>query len=190
MIRWRDKAGYLRPVPEFAVTAIGSDRPGIVAAISGALLELDGNIEDSQMSILRGHFAVMLLVKVPASIDREKLAERLGGIREELGLEAITISELGELPATAPRPSHVITVYGADHPGIVHAVTSALAERGVNVTDLETRLTGSEDSPLYAMMMEVALGGVPEAEVEVALREVGAAAEVEVSLRPLEIESL
>ena len=60
----------LRPMPEFAVTAIGRDRPGIVAAISGALLELEGNIEDSQMSILRGHFAVMLIVKLPEAAGR------------------------------------------------------------------------------------------------------------------------
>jgi glycine cleavage system transcriptional repressor len=44
----------LRRMPEFAVTAIGRDRPAIVAAISEALLELQGNIEDSRMSILRG----------------------------------------------------------------------------------------------------------------------------------------
>ena len=60
----------LRAMPEFAVTAIGRDRPGIVAAISGALLELEGNVEDSQMSILRGHFAVMLIVRLPDPVRR------------------------------------------------------------------------------------------------------------------------
>ena len=48
-----------------SVTAIGHDRPGIVAAITGALLEMDGNVDDSQMSILHGQFAVMLIVSVP-----------------------------------------------------------------------------------------------------------------------------
>jgi predicted amino acid-binding ACT domain protein len=37
-------------MPEFAATAIGRDRPGIVAAISEALLALQGNIEDSLFS--------------------------------------------------------------------------------------------------------------------------------------------
>ena len=67
----------LRRMPEFAVTAIGRDRPGIVAAISAALLELDGNIEDSQMSILRGHFAVMLIVKLPETADADDLEDGL-----------------------------------------------------------------------------------------------------------------
>ena len=73
------------------------DRPGIVAAVSGALLELEGNVEDSQMSILRGHFAVMLLVSVPKDVEQQQLADRLGEVRDELALEAVTAS-----PKSAP----------------------------------------------------------------------------------------
>jgi glycine cleavage system transcriptional repressor len=46
----------------FAVTAIGADRPGIVAAVSNVLLDHEGNIEDSQMTILCGRFTMMLIV--------------------------------------------------------------------------------------------------------------------------------
>ncbi len=70
----------------------------------------------------------------------------------ELDLEAIAVNRVDDLGVAAARPSHVITVYGADHPGIVHAVSAALAERGVNITGLETRLAGADDSPLYVMI--------------------------------------
>jgi glycine cleavage system transcriptional repressor len=177
-------------VPEFAVTAIGRDRPGIVAAISGALLELEGNIEDSQMSILRGHFAVMLLVKLPDSLGAGELERSLGRVREELDLEAITVSAVDDLGGAAARPSHVITVYGADHPGIVHAVSSALADRAVNITGLETRLAGPPESPLYVMIIEAALGELSEGDFRAALRVVGESAGVEVSVRELAAEAL
>jgi glycine cleavage system transcriptional repressor len=177
-------------VPEFAVTAIGRDRPGIVAAISGALLDLEGNIEDSQMSILRGHFAVVLLVKVPDSLAPGELERSLGKVGENLGLEAITVNAVDDLGGAPSRPSHVISVYGADHPGIVHAVTSALAERAVNVTGLETRLAGPPESPLYVMIIEAALGEVPEEELRGELREVAEGAGVEVAVRELEAEAL
>jgi glycine cleavage system transcriptional repressor len=177
-------------MPEFAVTAIGRDRPGIVAAISGALLELEGNIEDSQMSILRGHFAVMLIVNLPEAVDAGELQDRVERVRADLELEAIAVNRVDELRAARARPSHVITVYGADHPGIVHAVSAALAEREVNITGLETRLAGAADSPLYVMILEVAMGEAPEAGVEAALRDVAADAKVEVSVRPLEAEAL
>jgi glycine cleavage system transcriptional repressor len=177
-------------VTEFAVTAIGRDRPGIVAAVSRALLDLEGNIEDSQMSILRGHFAVMLIVSVPEQISAERLADHLGPVREELGLEAITCNPIDELDAVMDPASHVVTVYGADHPGIVNAISHALAELGVNITDLEARLTGSGDNPLYTMVIEIAVGGADVSAVEASLRVVGEREAVEFSLRPLEAEAL
>ncbi|HMC07432.1 MAG TPA: ACT domain-containing protein [Solirubrobacterales bacterium] len=177
-------------MPEFAVTAIGRDRPGIVAAISGALLELEGNIEDSQMSILRGHFAVVLLVKLPDSLGAGELDRRLGRVRENLDLEAIAVNAVDDLDVAATRPSHVITVYGADHPGIVNAVSTALAGRAVNITGLETRLAGPPESPLYVMIIEAALGEVPEEELRGELREVAENAGVEVAVRELEAEAL
>jgi glycine cleavage system transcriptional repressor len=177
-------------MPEFAVTAIGRDRPGIVAAISATLLDLDGNIEDSQMSILRGHFAVMLLVKLPEAVDADELDARLHDIRRELELEAIAVNRVDDLGVAGARPSHVITVYGADHPGIVHAVTSALAARGVNITGLETRLAGAADSPLYAMIIEVGIEEASAPDLEAALSEVADAAEVELSMRPFAAEAL
>jgi glycine cleavage system transcriptional repressor len=180
----------LRPVPEFAVTAIGRDRPGIVAAISEALLELKGNIEDSQMSILRGHFAVMLIVKLPDEASPDDLEGRLQRVRQELELEAIAVNRVDDLGVAAARPSHVITVYGADHPGIVHAVSVALAERGVNITGLETRLAGASDAPLYVMIIEVAMPEGSEPDLEAALSQVADQAEVEVNMRPLAADAL
>jgi glycine cleavage system transcriptional repressor len=171
-----------------AVSAIGRDRPGIVAAISGVLLELGGNIDDSQMSILHGHFAVMLIVSVPDEVGRGELADRLDPVREELGLEGLAVSEIDEL-ATGAAPTHVLTVYGADHPGIVHAVSRALADRGANITDLRTRRTGDEAAPVYVMVLEIAVAGSAD-ELAEDLRTVGAEAAVEVSLRELDSEAL
>ena len=175
---------------ELALTAIGRDRPGIVAAISAALLELGGNVEDSQMSILRGHFAVMLLVGVPGERSRDEVAARMEAVREELALEAIAVEEVEELTGPPPAPSHVLTVYGADRPGIVHDVSAALARLGVNVTDLETRLTGGEASPVYVMMLELALGDSSAEAVERALASESGAEGLEISLRELGAEAL
>jgi glycine cleavage system transcriptional repressor len=177
----------------FALSAVGRDRPGIVAAVTGALLEHSVNIEDSQATILRGHFTMVLVVAAPEGADVAALRSDLEAARERLGLEALTFSELAEVdPAREPAPSHMVTVYGADHPGIVHAATATLAERGVDVTDLSTKLAGEGGGePLYALMMEIALPqGADEAELGEALRGVAGEQGVEVSLRPLEQDAL
>ena len=177
----------------FAVAAIGRDRPGIAAAVSEILLEHGGNIEDSQMTILRGHFTVMLLVSTADDVDADALRTGLQGAGERLELEAVTLSEVSDAePAEETTPSHIVAVYGVDHPGIVHAVTAALAERQVNITDLTTRLFGDRDGePLYAMMLEIALpAGMSADDVEHSLGAVRQQQGVEVTVRPLEQDTL
>ena len=173
----------------FALSAVGRDRPGIVAAMSEVLLRHSANIEDSQMSILRGHFAMMLVVAVPEDADAAVLRQELSEAGRSLELEAVALSPLEEVdPATEPEPSHIVTVYGVDHPGIVHAVTAALAERGVDITDLTTRVVGEDAEPIYALMMEVA---VPAGEdVHAVLEAVAADQNVDATVRPIEHEAL
>jgi glycine cleavage system transcriptional repressor len=169
----------------FAVTAIGRDRPGIVAAISGVFADLGANIEDARMAILRGNFAVMLIAALPEDADPAELERRLAEVKERLGLEAVAVNVVQEAERP-PRPTHTLTVYGADHPGIVHAVSAALAEREVNITDLEARLTVSGKRPVYAMMMELELPAEADPEeLRTRLAEVGSDTGVDVSLREI-----
>src|SRR2546427_7994980 len=46
----------------FALSAIGRDRPGIVADLAELIYECDCNLEDSRMTILGSEFAVLLLL--------------------------------------------------------------------------------------------------------------------------------
>ena len=184
-------AGTVRRMPELAISAIGRDRPGIVAGLAEVLLDHGLNIADSQMTILGGHFAMTLLVTAPEGADPERLREGLEGTRERLGLDAVTLSPVGPREGPTSEASHIVTVYGVDHPGIVHAVSSLLAEKGVNITDLTTRLVGGSDQPLYAMMMEVALPeGLAADDLRAPLADVGRSQGVEVVLRRLEQDAL
>lgn len=169
---------------ELAVTAVGADRPGIIARVTGVLLEHGGNLEDSSMTILGGQFAIALLVR--ADGGAAELERALAAATEDLGL-LVAVREVDPRGRSA-EPTHMVSVYGADRPGIVHAVAQTLAEHQVNVTDLTTRVLGDE-RPVYAMVLEVSLpGGVTEASLDAALRE--AVAEVEVTVRPLDDTAL
>lgn len=174
-------------MPQLALSAIGRDRPGIVAEVTRALLGHSLNITDSQMAVLGGRFTMMLIVDAPDGTDLDAVHEELTRTRERLNLDALSLSALADA-ADAPTadPSHIVTVYGVDHPGIVHAVSARLAARAVNVTDLETRLVGDG---LYAMVLEVALPLELDPEALAAmLAEVGAEQGVEVTVRALEAD--
>ncbi|HVE67266.1 MAG TPA: ACT domain-containing protein [Solirubrobacteraceae bacterium] len=180
-------------MPQYAVSAIGRDRPGIVAAVSRVLLEHGLNVEDSQMSILRGRFTMMLVVGSPDGVSVDAIAPALDAVRDALDLDALSFEPVTPADAEAPAdPTHIVTVYGVDHPGIVAAVASALAGAEVNITDLETRLVSDDHGEdLYAMMLEVAPpGGASAADLEAALRATREEQGVEVSIRELERDAL
>jgi glycine cleavage system transcriptional repressor len=180
-------ASILRLMASYALSAIGRDRPGIVAEVTGTLLRHGVNLADSQMAILGGYFAMMLVLETSEATDLKALRADLERSRETLELEAISLSEIDAAQARIDEPSHVITLYGADHPGIVNSVTAALAERGVNITDLDTHLVGEESEPVYMMIFEVSLpDGLPGNELEVFLREVAREQKLELSVRALD----
>jgi glycine cleavage system transcriptional repressor len=139
-------------VAELAVTAMGPDRPGIVAAVAGVLRHHGGNVEDSAMTILGGRFSLVLLVDVDAGADELRTA--LTAATAHLGLH-LTVEDAGDT-ADSAAPTHLLSVYGADQPGILAGVSAALAEVGANVTDLSTRLLGADNSPVWSMVVEFA----------------------------------
>jgi glycine cleavage system transcriptional repressor len=51
-------------------------------------------------------------------------------------------------------PDVRVTVHGADRAGIVSRVTSSLAEAGLNILDLESDVIGTEEEPVYIMIIE------------------------------------
>ena len=84
-----------------------------------------------------------------------------------------------------------MSVYGADHPGIVHGLTSLLAEAGANIVDLETRMIGEPDRPVYAMLLEVtAPEGVEEDVLAARLSQEAGGLGVECTLHPIDADVL
>lgn len=178
-------------MPHFAVSAVGADRPGIVAAVTGVLVDHGCNLEDTSMSILRGHFAMMLVVAGPQGLVPATLENSLAGIagRFDLVVAVRTIDD--EVPESPEGDAWNVAVYGADRPGIVHQVASMLAEADVNILDLTTRLIGDDDHPVYAMILEVTLppalsGEELSTRLEARAKELG----VECSVHPSEADIL
>jgi glycine cleavage system transcriptional repressor len=148
-------------VGHFAVTAVGADRPGIVAAVSKALAEHGCNIEDSAMTILRGQFAMMLIVAAPPDLSAAALRGALeapaGGLGLVLTVEPVSGTSGSHESSDSGSTRCTVSVHGADHPGIVHGIADLLARAGVNIIDLTTRVVGGPQTPVYVMILEVAL---------------------------------
>ena len=169
-------------MPHVAVTALGADRPGIVAAVTGVLMRHGGNLEDTAMTNLGGHFAMMLVVEVPDGEGADALERALVAEVADLGL-TVAVRPIADRPAgVADGEPYAVSLYGADRPGIVHAVTQALASHGANIVDLSTRIVGKG---AYVLLLELSLppsadGAALGAELQRLAGELG----VEIHFRP------
>jgi glycine cleavage system transcriptional repressor len=176
-------------VPHFAICSVGADRPGIVASVTGALLEHGCNLEDTSMTILGGHFAMMLVVEADAGA-----AELEGALADPAQAFDLTVIVRSIDDDTRRAPSGdpwTASIYGADRPGIVHHVARVLARHSVNIVDLSTRVIGERDRPVYAMVLDLTLPeSVDAAEVSAELADLARDLGVECSLHPVEVDIL
>ncbi len=167
-----------------AVALIGQDRPGIVASLTGWLLDAGCNLEDVSTSILSGHFAIMLVAAAPDDLDADATRLALEALGSNEGFTT-AVWEIGGDTKT-DRPTHVITLYGRDRPGVVHAVASLMAELGINICDMTCRLHHS-DGEIYVVNLEVHVpDGTMQSEVERRVADDGGRLEFDSSLRLIE----
>ncbi len=171
--------------PIVVITAVGQDQPGIIAALAKAVYDLGGNLDDATMTRLHGAFSTMVAARLPEGRTEEDARAALAPVAARLGL-TVAVQTVPDATEETP-PDTLLTVYGVDKPGIVYQVTSRLAARGVNITDMDTRLTGTAAAPLYVMLLEAAAGEIDLTEDLAALRrDLG----VNVSAQPMDSEAL
>ena len=177
----------------FAVTIISKDRPGIVADVTEVLYRLGCNIEDSSCTMLAGDFAMILIVSHEKPYPKTRLVDEFRLLHERTGL-AIHVRSLSEeeiCPVTEEGELCLISVYGSDQPGIVYRVTRELANRRVNITDLNTRLIGTIEEPVYVLMLEAILPtGMTVEDAEQLLETIKKELNVEIGVRAITPVSL
>lgn len=146
-------------VLHYAVSVVGKDRPGIVAGITEGLFRLGCNLADSSCTMLAGEFAMILIVSHQRPFSKSRLFDELKPACDSMGM-SLAVRTLHADEITRQETDGeicIISVYGADQPGIVYRVTRELAGRNINIMDLNTRLIGTTEEPVYVLMLEVAL---------------------------------
>lgn len=145
-------------IDHIVITASGEDQVGLVERFTGRILDAGCNIEESRMSLLGGHFAIIMLIS--GRWDAlTKLEDRLDGLGGELGLSIIH-KRTRHLERSQPLVPYHIEVVAMDHPGIVHKLSNYFARQGINIEELstETYAAPHTGTPMFSVSMTV---GVP-----------------------------
>lgn len=177
----------------WSFSAVGQDRPGIVAALSKVLYDNDCNLSDSSMTILAGQFAVVLILETGPKTDSEALAKAIENLGREwhLQVKAGPLEQQAVEDSGYGRATHLVSVYGADQIGLTWKVARAIAEHGYNVSDLTTKkIEGS--TPVYILLLEIEgnTDAVPVERLTSKLQELGKELGCSVTVKPVESSDL
>lgn len=173
----------------FILSAIGTDRPGLVAELAQLIYDCGANLEDSRMTILGTDFAVILLCSSSDSHVGDQIAVGAKQLEREHGLTILQRSlESGQRP---PIPAPDTRLYrleaaGEDRAGIVAGLCRVLADQGANIAELTTRnVPGPGGASSYELEV---LAEVPDTtdvpELRACLEREGDRLVVDVALRP------
>ena len=144
----------------FALSAIGHDRPGIVADLAELIYECDCNLEDSSMTILGGEFAVLLLLSGQGADAERLLSTACKRLEWEKRLTVFfrpLESEPTRYGAGERTTSYELQATGVDKAGIVARVARCLADHGINITHMQThsRPEPGSGTAIYTMRIHM-----------------------------------
>ena len=118
------------------LTVIADDRPGLVRRIADVVAAHDGNWIESSMARLGGEFAGIVRVEAPDT----RIAALESGLAALAG-DGLTITvKRGETDHESHGQAARISVMCQDHSGIVQAMSAALADHSVSITNLSTEV--------------------------------------------------
>lgn len=176
----------------FAIAAIGRDRPGIVADLSECAYACGCNLEDASMTMLGSEFATLMLVSSADDDSQDRLSDAFRRLEWERRL-TVFVRPLEGAPTSelaGDALPYRLVAEGVDKAGIVARISRCLAERGIHIADLRSRMTPVPESgtPLYTLVLRMHLPENAQAELSALQLELAAIAEdlrVEVSIEPL-----
>jgi glycine cleavage system transcriptional repressor len=137
------------------VSALGSDRTGLVYDLTRVVLECTGNIVDSRMSALGSEFAMLLLVSGNWH-TLAKLETELAKLAETSGI-TVSLRRTEQRAARKDVLTYSVDVVCLDQPGIVHNLAGFFSSRGIDIAELTTRsyAAAHTGAPMFSVQMIV-----------------------------------
>jgi phosphoserine phosphatase len=118
------------------LTLTGSDRTGIIAAVTGHIAEAGARIRDIEQSVTHTLLSLSVLIDFPTGeSDQKPLVKELLFLAKELGLDLdFQVFSEAEYRRKTTRNAYVVTILGGEVNALALArVSHVLAENAVNI---------------------------------------------------------
>ncbi len=169
----------------YALSFVTNDSKGIVFETTKVLFEKGFNIADSSSTLLQGVFAMIFIVTNDNNYTENEIKDMFKNSNYTM-----EVFKYDNMPVEQEGYHYSISVYGADKPGIVNSITSEIAKNGLNIVDLQTKITG-RDNKVYIMMIEVVSGSETNESVwQELLKKTAKNINTEINIRKIEVYEL
>jgi glycine cleavage system transcriptional repressor len=137
------------------ISAVGTDRTGVVQDLTKVILACGGNIEESRMTTLGSEFAMLLLVS-GSWHTLNRLESGLDRLADDGNL-TYSIRKTDERPPKGDRMPYAVDVVALDQRGIVFNLANFFAARDIEIADVATRSYSAAHTgaPMFAVQMAV-----------------------------------
>ncbi len=171
----------------FVMTAFGQDRIGFVADVTRLLYENDCNLEDTSMNHLGDEFTISLLFSSNESEMDEHLSRECRRLEMEKGISAFIRSlPASQLSHYNGKDTCTLHIEGLDQSGIVYKTSQFLADKKLNILNLNSTAKPSPESgaPMYTMDIKVEIPeGLAKNQLEDELVEVADELQVDIAMQ-------
>src|SRR5215471_2860617 len=134
LLRYLRRVKGANVLTSLVLTVLGEDRPGLVESLAYIITAHEGNWLESRMAHLAGQFAGILRASVPDA-NAAGLIQALQGLAAH-GLQVVLAQSTTDEPAREARWL-TLDLVGHDHLGIIRDLAHTLAQRGVNIDELQ-----------------------------------------------------
>ncbi|MFK7886127.1 MAG: glycine cleavage system protein R [Gammaproteobacteria bacterium] len=119
------------------VTAIGSDRAGLVRHVTTTLLDCGCNIVESRLATMGSQFVMLIMVSGNWH-SHSKLNSALDVVAKAQDLQ-IQLLDTNPVPARANQIPYAIDLVCLDQAGIVNTLASFLATHNIAITEMTSK---------------------------------------------------
>jgi glycine cleavage system transcriptional repressor len=158
-VNWRPVTQARLSMQFIVISALGSDRTGLVYDLTRVVLDCSGNIVDSRMSSLGSEFAMLLLVSGNWH-TLAKLETELKKLSDSTGI-TVSLRRTDQRPPRKDVVTYSVDVVCLDQPGIVHNLAGFFSARGIDIAELNTRsyAAAHTGAPMFSVQMVVHIPG-------------------------------
>lgn len=159
---------------QYVMTITAANRVGILAAVSNAIAELGGDMQEVSVTVMRNFFTIILCSEFPEHRESQVIVDHIRDIGRPYGLEVVLKDpETDTSPANSANLGevHILRVTGRNQPGMMRQIASRLAQDGVDIADL---YANRHDDGNFEMVLEVSLpSGCSTDSLLAAINEIG-----------------